>query len=628
MLTREFADKLLAAAGQPSLAKLEKQIDAGPEAALARAQGLDLAGRDRRSIANEIETKNVVGVLEGAGPHAEETVVIGGHYDHLGHGGMISGSLAILSQDIHNGADDNASGTSMVLELARRLGARRDPLPRRVVFIAFSGEERGLLGSQYYVEHPLFPLSSTVMMINCDMVGRLNDKNELTMIGTGTTPGIDALVDVLGKSAGLKIKKVAGMTDGFGGSDHQSFYAKSIPVLFAFTGVHRDYHRPSDDSDRINFAGMARIADYLELITARRRPAPRAAGVRPDRPNGDDTPRRGPRPEGHVGLPRHRCPTTATTSEDGLKIPGVSEGSPAEKGGLKGGDVIIGWATSRSARSTTTWRASARTSPATRSTSWSSATARTSSSRSRWEAGRAVESESPEELGPRAASHDAGFSPLCASWAIVSGCGPLSRGSHWLSRRAGRRPSGFGSNPNSPGGSISTRPRPHRVRIDWLILAPGDDLETLAARRHPPDVLLGGPARSYERLTIAKRLSPSPIDGSRAWAAGAKNAIEANAPRPRFAAYPSTTRETTRSRWPGPRPSSRGVIAVRAMPGSSRPPGRHPYPVEHGRNDLAAGTRPGKCRMLPTRPRFPGSRASPSRPTDVTRIRPRCSCIS
>ena len=106
---------------------------------------------------NGIVTKNVVGVLEGVGPHAQETVVIGGHYDHLGHGGLLSGSLALLSRQVHNGADDNASGTAMVLELARRLGARRDPLPRRVVFIAFSGEERGLLGSRYYVENPLFP---------------------------------------------------------------------------------------------------------------------------------------------------------------------------------------------------------------------------------------------------------------------------------------------------------------------------------------------------------------------------------------------------------------------------------------------------------------------------------------
>src|SRR5262249_30302990 len=156
----------------------------------------------------------VVGVLEGAGPLASETIVIGGHYDHLGHGGATSGSLAFLSRDIHNGADDNASGTAMVLELARRLGARRDPLTRRVVFMAFSGEERGLLGSHYYVEHPLFPLEQTVMMINCDMVGRLNSRSELTMIGTGTTTGIDALVDALGQSAGLKIKKISSTNDG------------------------------------------------------------------------------------------------------------------------------------------------------------------------------------------------------------------------------------------------------------------------------------------------------------------------------------------------------------------------------------------------------------------------------
>ena len=265
MVSRDFADRVLAAAGQPSLEKLEKQIVEDMKPRSRELKGWTLSEQitiDR----HEITTKNVIGVIDGSGPHAEETVVIGGHYDHLGRGGLLSGSLAILSSDIHNGADDNASGTSMVLEMARRLGARRDPPPRRVVFMAFSGEERGLLGSKYYVQHPLFPLDSTVMMFNCDMVGRLNAKNELTMIGTGTSPGLDALVDVLGKSAGLTIKKVAGMTDGFGGSDHQSFYPKGIPVLFAFTGVHRDYHRPSDDSDRINYAGMGRIADYLELL--------------------------------------------------------------------------------------------------------------------------------------------------------------------------------------------------------------------------------------------------------------------------------------------------------------------------------------------------------------------------
>ena len=210
MVTREFADKVLAAAGEPGLAELEKQIDRDLEPRSRALKGVELTAKltiDRPAI----ETKNVIGVLEGSGPLAEQTVIVGGHYDHLGRGGLTSGSLAFLSSEIHNGADDNASGTSMMLEMARRLAARRDPLPRRVVFMAFSGEERGLLGSKHYVDHPLYPLSSTVMMVNFDMVGRLNGKNELTMIGTGSSPGLDVLVDALGKTSGLAIKKVSGL---------------------------------------------------------------------------------------------------------------------------------------------------------------------------------------------------------------------------------------------------------------------------------------------------------------------------------------------------------------------------------------------------------------------------------
>jgi Peptidase family M28/PDZ domain/PA domain len=339
MLSRDFADKLLIAAGAPRLAQIEKEIDQELKPRSQELKGWDLSEK----IAIErpgVETKNVVGVVEAAGPHAGETVVIGGHYDHLGHGGMMSGSLAIFSRDIHNGADDNASGTSMVLELARRLGARRDPPPRRLVFIAFSGEEKGLLGSQYYVSHPLFPLSSTVMMINCDMVGRLNAKNELTMIGTGTTTGIDALVDVLGQSAGLSIKKVKGMTDGFGGSDHESFYARKIPVLFAFTGIHGDYHRPSDDSDRINYTGMARIADYLELITL-------DLIRRPDRPTyiamkDQRSPRRAvPSSSGKNTASLGVMPDYGHEGKDGLSLAGVREGGPAAQAGLKEGDLIV-----------------------------------------------------------------------------------------------------------------------------------------------------------------------------------------------------------------------------------------------------------------------------------------------
>jgi Peptidase family M28/PA domain/PDZ domain len=334
MLSREFGEKLLAAAGESSLARLETDLNEDLKPRSHALKGLAL--HEQFTIKpNGIPTKNVVGVLEGAGPHAGETVVIGGHYDHLGHGGIVSGSLAPFSRQIHNGADDNASGTTMVLELARRLGARRDPLPRRVVFIAFSGEERGLLGSRYYVEHPLYPLASTVMMINCDMVGRLNDKNDLTMIGTGTTPGIDVLVAALGKSAGLNVKTIASMTDGFGGSDHESFYNKNVPVLFAFTGIHGDYHKPSDDSDKINYAGMERIADYLELIALDliRRPE-RPPFTRLVQAHGAQ-PAVG-RPATTLGI----MPDYGHEETDGLKLAGVREGGAAQKAGLKEGDLI------------------------------------------------------------------------------------------------------------------------------------------------------------------------------------------------------------------------------------------------------------------------------------------------
>jgi hypothetical protein len=339
MVTRAYADKLLAAAGQPTLEELEKQIDADGKPHSRALSGWTLDARISITR-HEVETKNVVGVLEGAGPLAEETVVVGAHYDHLGNGGMFSGSLAFFSKDIHNGADDNASGTAMVLEMARRLSRRHDPLPRRVVFIAFSGEERGLLGSRYYVEHPLIPLKDTVMMVNFDMVGRLNDKHELTMIGTGTTHGIDAIVEALGPSSGLTIKKVKGLSDGFGGSDHQSFYSKDVPVLFAFTGIHRDYHRPSDDSERINFAGMSRIADYVELILLdlARRPQ------RPDFVALTQTNHGAGRERTSFSTSLGTMPDYGDESKQGMKLAGVRPGGPADKAGLRQGDVIVGFA--------------------------------------------------------------------------------------------------------------------------------------------------------------------------------------------------------------------------------------------------------------------------------------------
>ena len=331
MLTRAFADRLLAEAGQPRLADLEREIDADlkPHSRAFEGWSADAS----IAISREpIATKNVIGVLEGSGPHADETIVIGAHYDHLGRGG--EGSLDRGSEAIHNGADDNASGTALLMEMARRLARRPDPLARRVVFAAFSGEERGLLGSAHYVKGPPIPLDRTVMMVNFDMVGRLNDDDELTVYGTGTSPGFDALIETLGRDHGFTIKPIA---SGFGPSDQQSFYTKDIPVLFAFTGTHKDYHRPTDDVEAINFGGMARIADLMELILldlARRPDRPSFTRV-PGGSHGGDDP-------GRIALKVYLG--TIPDYDDagqGVKLTGVRDDSPAARGGLKGGDIII-----------------------------------------------------------------------------------------------------------------------------------------------------------------------------------------------------------------------------------------------------------------------------------------------
>ncbi len=335
MIKRSLADKILAAADQPSLDELEKQIHEAKKPRSVVLQGVKV-NAEVTVNRDDLAVKNVIGVLEGAGPLADETIVVGAHYDHLGHGGL--GSLAFGSREIHNGADDNASGTAMVLELARRLARREDPLPRRIVFMLFSAEERGLLGSQHYVEHPLYPIEKTVAMLNFDMVGRLNDDREMTVYGGGSSEGFENLVEALADSQGLKAKLFQGTRGEFNQSDHASFYRKEIPVLFFFTGTHPDYHRPSDDSDKINFAGMVHIADLGELILldlARRPDRPAFVKMSSPAPHATAGAVRG----GH-GIYFGSRPNYAFDGE-GVKLDGVNEGSPADKAGLRGGDIVV-----------------------------------------------------------------------------------------------------------------------------------------------------------------------------------------------------------------------------------------------------------------------------------------------
>jgi hypothetical protein len=282
---------------------------------------------------NTVTVKNVVGVLEGSGPLANETVVIGAHYDHLGYGGQGSGSLAPKLAAIHHGADDNGSGTTALMELARRFGAQKDRQGRRLVFIAFTAEEGGLIGSRYYCKRePLFPLKDTVAMVNLDMVGRLRPdkqtgKDKVLIEGAGSAKSFDAMLSKL--NPGFQLSKKPG---GNGPSDHDSFYNQHIPVVFLWTGYHEDYHKPSDTSDKINVAGMDRIVAYAEKIAAQLSTdtdRPQYVSIAPTfSPGMGKGPRLGIMPDYEEDKP-------------GVLVSAVSKGGPAEQAGMKAGDLIV-----------------------------------------------------------------------------------------------------------------------------------------------------------------------------------------------------------------------------------------------------------------------------------------------
>ena len=213
---------------------------------------------------NELEkpfanTCNVVGYLEGNDPILKnEYIILGAHYDHLGFGGPSSKSDK--KNTIHYGADDNASGTAALLEIAEKVASNKKELKRSIIFIAFGAEEQGLLGSKYFVENSLVPLSQIKLMINMDMVGRLNQDNHVYMGGAGTFPDGVSYMQNLGESLRLTPIVHAGSV---GGSDHVSFYAKGISVLGIHTGGHPQYHTPEDTIDLINFPGEKKVSEYI-----------------------------------------------------------------------------------------------------------------------------------------------------------------------------------------------------------------------------------------------------------------------------------------------------------------------------------------------------------------------------
>lgn len=282
---------------------------------------------------NEIHQKaeNVLGLLDGNDPtEKQEVVVMGAHYDHLGYGGEGSGSLKPDTVAIHNGADDNASGTAGLLELAQAFAARTNDLKRSLLFISFSGEELGLLGSAYYVKNPVIPLERTVAMINMDMIGRLRDR-KLIVYGVGTSSGFEKLAQKYNADSTFVLKL---NNDGYGPSDHSSFYGKKIPVFHFFTDLHTDYHRPSDEYDKINSEGMEKVVRYVEKIAL-------DLDQESSRPQYVQT--EAPRQSGETRGFRTYVGTIPDYSEqtDGMRLTGVREGSPAAKAGLQAGDIMV-----------------------------------------------------------------------------------------------------------------------------------------------------------------------------------------------------------------------------------------------------------------------------------------------
>ena len=285
------------------------------------------------------EARNVVALIPGTHPTLrDEVIIVGAHYDHLGFGG--EGSLSPDSREVHNGADDNASGGAALIEIARTIIAGKS-LDRTALFIAFTGEEKGRWGSGQFVRDPTVDLSNSVGMLNLDMVGRM-DGDALTIFGFGTAQEWDQVVDEanLDLDQPLDISKAP---DGYGPSDHSSFYGEGIPVLHLFTGTHEDYHRPSDDWQLINSSGLDRVVALTAgIVEQLAEGGSNSVTLTPiQQPAPSQTPSPSSSSTSGYGSAYLGTIPDMTPNDRGLRLTGVREGSPADQGGLRAGDVVV-----------------------------------------------------------------------------------------------------------------------------------------------------------------------------------------------------------------------------------------------------------------------------------------------
>lgn len=335
-VTRALADRWLAAAGT-SLAGAQARIDAQYKPHSFALSDTRVAGRiDLKPV--RAQTRNVIGYLPGSGALAQQEVVVGAHYDHLGWGGQ--GSFKPDLRAIHNGADDNASGVAGMLCAARLLAAEKpvDGARRTIVFIGFSAEELGLGGSAWFVGHALpGKIGDVAAMINLDMVGRMRE-HKLQMLGADSSRAWPALIAQANKAA-ADVHVVAG-GDGYGPSDHASFYAAGVPVLHLFTGVHDQYHSPDDDVALLNMEGGGEVARITAALAREVGTAPRPDYVRTSASAPDAGDSRGY--GAYFGSVPDYSAMEATTG--GVRLSDVRANSPAEKGGVRKGDVIVGMA--------------------------------------------------------------------------------------------------------------------------------------------------------------------------------------------------------------------------------------------------------------------------------------------